>query len=76
MLEKLRRMGTDAIICVTGDHTTPVRYGDHSHEPVPFVMGHVDGVKTCSLKFDEINCSKGRLGRFSGRSIVPMLMKF
>ena len=76
MFEKLRSRGIDAIICVTGDHTTPVRYGDHSHEPVPFVMGHVDGVKTCSLKFDEINCSKGRLGRFSGRSIVPMLMKF
>ena len=23
-------------IAVTGDHSTPVAYGDHSHEPVPF----------------------------------------
>ncbi|KAJ7517027.1 hypothetical protein O6H91_21G009000 [Diphasiastrum complanatum] len=23
-------------ICVTGDHSTPVEYGDHSFEPVPF----------------------------------------
>lgn len=23
-------------IAVTGDHSTPVDYGDHSHEPVPF----------------------------------------
>lgn len=25
-------------LCVTGDHSTPVEYGDHSFEPVPFVM--------------------------------------
>ncbi|KAL6587603.1 hypothetical protein OROMI_000581 [Orobanche minor] len=25
-------------ICVTGDHSTPVEYGDHSFEPVPFTL--------------------------------------
>ncbi|MBA0783684.1 hypothetical protein Gotri_001355 [Gossypium trilobum] len=25
-------------ICVTGDHSTPVEYGDHSFEPVPFAI--------------------------------------
>ncbi|RID76439.1 hypothetical protein BRARA_B03408 [Brassica rapa] len=25
-------------LCVTGDHSTPVEYGDHSFEPVPFTM--------------------------------------
>ncbi|KAK8542786.1 hypothetical protein V6N13_136667 [Hibiscus sabdariffa] len=25
-------------ICVSGDHSTPVEYGDHSFEPVPFTM--------------------------------------
>ncbi|KAK6128819.1 hypothetical protein DH2020_037455 [Rehmannia glutinosa] len=25
-------------ICVTGDHSTPVEYGDHSFEPVPFAL--------------------------------------
>ncbi|KAJ8528860.1 hypothetical protein K7X08_030504 [Anisodus acutangulus] len=29
-------------LCVTGDHSTPVEYGDHSFEPVPFSL--------CSLK--------------------------
>ena len=24
------------IICLTGDHTTPIRLGDHTFEPVPF----------------------------------------
>ena len=25
-------------LCVTGDHSTPVEYGDHSYEPVPFAI--------------------------------------
>ena len=25
-------------LCVTGDHSTPVEYGDHSIEPVPFAL--------------------------------------
>lgn len=28
-------------ICITGDHSTPVLFGDHSHEPVPFAIAHV-----------------------------------
>ena len=28
-------------VCVTGDHSTPVLFGDHSHEPVPFAVAHV-----------------------------------
>lgn len=28
-------------VCVTGDHSTPVVFGDHSHEPVPFSVARV-----------------------------------
>lgn len=28
-------------ICITGDHSTPVLFGDHSHEPVPFTIAHI-----------------------------------
>ncbi|GAB2278202.1 hypothetical protein Dimus_035305 [Dionaea muscipula] len=28
-------------LCVTGDHSTPVEYGDHSFEPVPFALCRV-----------------------------------
>ena len=31
-------------IVVTGDHSTPVEFGDHSHEPVPFAIAHVRDV--------------------------------
>lgn len=41
-------------LCVTGDHSTPVEYGDHSFEPVPFTL--------CRLK--DFVCAVG------GESIV------
>ncbi|KAK6230762.1 hypothetical protein QUC31_002280 [Theobroma cacao] len=41
-------------VCVTGDHSTPVEYGDHSFEPVPFTM--------CRLK--------DYVGAIGGESIV------
>ena len=28
-------------VAVTGDHSTPVLFGDHSHEPVPLAIAHV-----------------------------------
>ena len=28
-------------VVVTGDHSTPVMFGDHSHEPVPIAIAHV-----------------------------------
>ncbi|KAI9175801.1 hypothetical protein H9P43_006165 [Blastocladiella emersonii ATCC 22665] len=63
---------------VTGDHSTPVLYGDHSHEPVPVVLANlgrrretaaVDGV----TQFDEISVARGCLGRFPGSELMPTL---
>jgi 2,3-diphosphopglycerate-independent phosphoglycerate mutase len=69
----LRDKPFDTVVCVTGDHTTPVKYGDHSHEPVPFVVGSMRGKQVCESTFDEIECAKGRLGRFHGDQIIPLL---
>ncbi|CEI87497.1 hypothetical protein RMCBS344292_01908 [Rhizopus microsporus] len=55
-------------VIVTGDHTTPVLYGDHSCEPVPFCITNLpfhqkgDDIK----QFDEVSVSQGSLGRFCG----------
>jgi hypothetical protein len=32
------------LVIVTGDHSTPVLFGDHSFEPVPFTVAHVSHV--------------------------------
>lgn len=38
-------------VCVTGDHSTPVVFGDHSHEAVPFVVARVaDAVRGSGSK--------------------------
>lgn len=33
--------GARYTIIVTGDHSTPVLFGDHSNEPVPLAIAHV-----------------------------------
>ena len=33
--------GARYALCVTGDHSTPVLYGDHSNEPVPVAVAHL-----------------------------------
>lgn len=44
LIRMLHDHGIDAVIGVTGDHSTPVEYGDHSHEPVPFTMSSVSRI--------------------------------
>lgn len=42
MLWKVESSGTfEYSIAITGDHSTPVEYGDHSFEPVPFTICHL-----------------------------------
>ncbi len=61
---------------VTGDHSTPVRSGDHSYEPVPFVFAKVCGATAMEpdtvTAFDEISAASGVLGRFTGSSVMPL----
>ncbi|KAI8970500.1 2,3-bisphosphoglycerate-independent phosphoglycerate mutase-domain-containing protein [Pilobolus umbonatus] len=65
-------------IVVTGDHTTPVSYGDHSCEPVPFTISRINSTrKSDQVKaFDEISISQGVLGRFCGDQVMPIVNAF
>jgi hypothetical protein len=46
-------------VCVTGDHSTPVVFGDHSHEAVPFVVARVSDAVSAML----LNGDTGRMQR-------------
>ena len=37
-------------LCITGDHSTPAVFGDHSHEPVPFTLAHVRWEQLSTMK--------------------------
>lgn len=45
LIRRLCEGGEDAVVAVTGDHSTPVLFGDHSHEPVPFAMSTVNRIE-------------------------------
>ena len=62
-------------LAFTGDHCTPIQYGDHTGEPVPlmFVGPHVD--KDQVGYFDEMRTPYGAIGRVSG-NVLPMLASY
>jgi 2,3-bisphosphoglycerate-independent phosphoglycerate mutase len=72
----------NARLIVTGDHTTPVAYAEHTCEPVPCVVGGVidaaedeDRVMTdCATRFEETNIGMhGHMGRFPGLELMELV---
>lgn len=59
-------------LAFTGDHCTPIVYGDHTSEPVPVLFAGPNVISDAIDKFDEQTAQRGGLARFSGR-VVPML---
>jgi 2,3-bisphosphoglycerate-independent phosphoglycerate mutase len=79
-IERLDAAFTDlpadrAIVCVTGDHTTPASPNViHSGDPVPLlVVGPgVRADRVCS--FGELDCAEGILGQLRGPDLMPVLL--
>jgi len=64
----------DAILAVTGDHSTPCERKDHSGDPVPLLV-FGEGVRIDDTKaFDEVSAMRGGLGRLRGRDLMPLLL--
>ena len=64
-----------AVVCVTGDHTTPA-YPEviHSGDPVPLVVVG-PGVRADDVgSFGELECSRGILGHVRGPDLMPLLL--
>jgi len=62
-------------LAFTGDHTTPIDFGDHTAEPVPVLFAGPDVLPDRSAGFSEREAAQGGLGRFSGR-VLPMLLNY
>ncbi|KCV70076.1 hypothetical protein H696_03538 [Fonticula alba] len=87
-LQKLEaeRPNEKYFVVVTGDHSTPVMYGDHTAEPVPVAVTPVAGLPASGsspcpdtlwdgvCRFDEVSAGQGVLGRFPGRELLPFVL--
>ncbi len=62
-------------LAFTGDHTTPIDYGDHTVEPVPVLFVGPNVRTDATTEFGEREAGRGGLGRFSGR-VLPMLLGY
>lgn len=71
LLERL----DDTLIVVTGDHSTPCSYGDHTGDPVP-VMFSTNGIINDNVKyFDELSVSCGYY-KITSNDIMPVIMSY
>jgi len=68
------RLPEDVVIALTADHSTPVSVGDHSGDPVPLTIHSRHVVRDGTEEYNEAACGKGRLGRISGKHLMPILM--
>ena len=62
-------------LAFTGDHTTPIRFGDHAPDPVPVMFVGPNVMPDGCTRFDERAAGAGGLGRFSGQ-VLPMLLGY
>ncbi len=73
LVERLDWSATHLVF--TGDHTTPIDYGDHTVEPVPALYAGPSVAQDATTSFGEREAGRGGLGRFTGR-VLPILLGY
>ena len=90
LIEGLEACEEEYVVCLTGDHTTPIKIGDHTFEPVPFAITTIGSIRMEKMgerkgvgmirdgveEFNEISCGEGGLGRFSGAEVMGIIKRF
>lgn len=64
------------ILLVTGDHSTPVSYGDHTGEPCPLLIWGPPVRRDAVTEFGETAASQGGIGRVRGLDLVKILTSY
>ncbi len=62
-------------LAFTGDHTTPIDFGDHTAEPVPVLFAGPNVRQDSVTAFGEREGARGGLNRFSGM-VLPILFNY
>lgn len=61
------------VVAVTGDHSTPTLYREHSWHRVPTLL-HSRWARPTSESFGEESCRSGELGPIHGTDLVPLML--
>ncbi|MHA1679950.1 MAG: 2,3-bisphosphoglycerate-independent phosphoglycerate mutase [Promethearchaeota archaeon] len=61
-------------VVITGDHSTPCVVGDHSGDPVPFLMHGPAVIADDVEQFGERACASGYFARFSSRPLMNIIL--
>jgi 2,3-bisphosphoglycerate-independent phosphoglycerate mutase len=69
----INNLGGDEVLCVSGDHSTPVDLGEHSADPVPLLIHAPDCLRDHG-RFTETDAAHGSLGRLRGLDLMPVLL--
>ena len=64
------------LIIITGDHSTPCIYKEHSGHPVPILAYGKYVRKDKAKKFDEFEAMKGGLGHIKGKDLMPLILNW
>ena len=64
----------DLVVMITGDHSSPCSFKDHSADPVPVVIYSSDCRKDDVEKFGESYAVNGSLGHFSGKYLMGIAL--
>lgn len=72
LLPRITALEPDAIV-VTGDHSTPTLYKEHSWHHVPTLL-HSPWARPTAAAFGETSCRGGDLGHFAGWNLMPLLL--
>jgi len=66
----------DLYIAATGDHSTPAEIGEHRGDPVPVLIAGPDVRRDDVVRFDEIACARGGIGRIRGVDLIYLLFNY
>ena len=59
---------------ITGDHSTPCTLGEHSADPVPFMLWG-KGIDPDNVRFNDVDALKGALKTFYGKEVMKSIVK-
>lgn len=66
--------GEDVVIMITGDHSTPCSFKDHSADPLPVLIYSKDCIADGVKKFGERYAYDGGLSRIKGKYLLNILL--